>query len=610
VERFAAACDGPKRALIRAAEYVRMSTEHQKYSTANQSAVIHAYAAMRDMIVVRTYADEGKSGLSLRHRPALRQLITDVQYGNTDFSAVIVYDVSRWGRFQDSDESGYYEYICKRAGITIHYCAEQFENDGSPLSTIIKNIKRAMASEYSRELSAKVFAGQSRLVKLGYRTGGSAPFGLRRLLIDQSGKPKGLLAYGERKSLQTDRIVLVPDEQTKIDVVRRIFDLFVNHGKQETAIARLLNQEGILTARGTAWAYHHVYTVLTHPSYIGDLVWNRQSTKLKTRTVRNDSSQWIRAPGTIEPMISRDLFERAQAIRKKRAAARTSREEKLQPLRDLLRKHGTLNIELVQRTPGVPSVACYTKRFGSLRNAFRLVGFTKYGPLCNDGRPRRSSQKNTLRMTDKEVLGMLRALLNRNGYLSGKMVDATEGIPSKNTYALRFGSLSRAFQLAGLTEELQQTPGPPRRSHMAVTVRLTDEELLDHLRALLERDGTLTQRSIDAAKGVPCGATYQTRFGSITHAYELIGYDPHRYPRKSSCLASRRYSTAELIRLLRKLLKEKGMLSAKLLNETEGFPYARTYQLRFGSLHRAYNMVGYKVKYKHSKAFLRKRRKC
>ena len=103
----------------------------------------------------------------------LKQLIDDVQTGNADFTTILVYDVSRWGRFQDADESAYYEYICKRAGISVHYCAEQFENDGSPVSTIVKGVKRAMAGEYSRELSAKVFAGQCRLIELGFRQGGA-----------------------------------------------------------------------------------------------------------------------------------------------------------------------------------------------------------------------------------------------------------------------------------------------------------------------------------------------------------------------------------------------------------------------------------------------------
>src|SRR5207245_1764778 len=104
--------------------------------------------------------------LRIDGRSALKELIAVVQSGQAGFKVILVYDVSRWGRFQDADESAYYEYICKRAGISVQYCAEQFDNDGSPLSTIVKGVKRAMAGEYSRELSAKVFAGQCRLIEL------------------------------------------------------------------------------------------------------------------------------------------------------------------------------------------------------------------------------------------------------------------------------------------------------------------------------------------------------------------------------------------------------------------------------------------------------------
>ena len=93
---------------------------------------------------MRTYADEGKSGLSIAGRASQQKLIADVECGNTDFNIILVYDVSRWGRFQDADESAYYEYICKRKGITVAYVAEQFENDGSPVSTIVKGVKRAI----------------------------------------------------------------------------------------------------------------------------------------------------------------------------------------------------------------------------------------------------------------------------------------------------------------------------------------------------------------------------------------------------------------------------------------------------------------------------------
>src|SRR5690242_8848535 len=190
---------------VRAAEYVRMSTDHQKYSIANQSDAIRAYAARRGMTIVRTYADEGKSGLNIDGRRSLQQLIEDVQKQRADFTTILVYDVSRWGRFQDADESAYYEFICKQAGIRVEYCAEQFENDGSLSATIIKSMKRAMAGEYSRELSVKVFTGQCRLIGLGFRQGGMAGYGLRRQLVDEQRRPKGELQIGSQKSLQTDR---------------------------------------------------------------------------------------------------------------------------------------------------------------------------------------------------------------------------------------------------------------------------------------------------------------------------------------------------------------------------------------------------------------------
>ena len=143
-----------KAPVIRAAAYVRMSTEHQQYSTSNQMDTIREYAARRNMEIVTIYSDEGKSGLNIQGRGALARMIADVQSKRADYQCILVYDISRWGRFQDADESAHYEYSCRRAGIAVHYCAEQFENDGTPSSTIIKTVKRAMAGEYSRELSS------------------------------------------------------------------------------------------------------------------------------------------------------------------------------------------------------------------------------------------------------------------------------------------------------------------------------------------------------------------------------------------------------------------------------------------------------------------------
>ncbi|WP_347404091.1 recombinase family protein, partial [Mesorhizobium sp. WSM4976] len=132
---------------IAAAQYIRMSTEHQRYSLENQIAAIAEYAEARGFAIVQTYADAGKSGLSLKGRDGLKQLLSDVVTCQRSYSAILVLDVSRWGRFQDTDQSAHYEFICRDAGVAVRYCGEPFENDGSMVSTIVKNLKRVMASE-------------------------------------------------------------------------------------------------------------------------------------------------------------------------------------------------------------------------------------------------------------------------------------------------------------------------------------------------------------------------------------------------------------------------------------------------------------------------------
>ena len=137
--------------------------------------------------------------------------------------------------------------------------AEQFENDGSPVSTIVKGVKRAMAGEYSRELSTKVFAGQCRLIELGFRQGGPAGFGLRRrVLLDQSGAIKTELSRGEHKSLQTDRVILVPGADAEVATVNQIFQWLIVEDLAISAIASRLNGLGVLTDLERPWTYSTV----------------------------------------------------------------------------------------------------------------------------------------------------------------------------------------------------------------------------------------------------------------------------------------------------------------------------------------------------------------
>lgn len=367
--------DADERVLVPAAQYIRMSTEHQQYSTENQADAIREYAVKRGLEIVETFADEGKSGLRLEGRESLKRLIRVVEQGQANFKVILVYDVSRWGRFQDADESAYYEYLCRNAGINVEYCAEQFENDGSPTSNIIKTVKRAMAGEYSRELSAKVFKGQCRLIELGYRQGGPAGYGLRRMLVDQSGTPKGILGPGEHKSLQTDRVILVPGPDVEVRVVRAIYNRFTKGGMSERQIADGLNAEGIPSEYGRSWSRTMVYQVLTNEKYIGNNIYNRVSYKLKKKRVRNPPEIWVRSEGAFEAIVDPEQFYTARGIILERQR-RYSDEELLDRLRSLVSKHPRISGILIDETDWMPPSSSYRSRFGSLIRAYQLVGYT------------------------------------------------------------------------------------------------------------------------------------------------------------------------------------------------------------------------------------------
>ncbi|MBB4406403.1 DNA invertase Pin-like site-specific DNA recombinase [Agrobacterium tumefaciens] len=364
----------PDTSKVPAATYVRMSTEHQKYSTDNQMAVIRRYAEKHGFEIVRSYADEGKSGLRLVGRDALQNLLSDVEGGHANYRVILVYDVSRWGRFQDPDEAAEVELRCKRQGILVHYCAEQFENDGSMGSSIIKTVKRAMAGEYSRELSVKVFNGQANLIRLGYRQGGAPGFGLRRQLIDQSGNSKGELARGQHKSIATDRVILVPGPDWEVAIVQRIYDLFVSREKSEAEIAAILNDEGVQTDWDRGWTRGTIHQVLINEKYVGNNVWGRTSFKLKQAHVQNPEEAWIRADSVFTNIVSKGIFLQAKAIIASRSD-RLSDDDMLRKLATVLGQQGYLSGLIIDEAEDCPSSSSYAHRFGSLLRAYALVGF-------------------------------------------------------------------------------------------------------------------------------------------------------------------------------------------------------------------------------------------
>ena len=361
--------------MVPAAQYVRMSTEDQQYSIENQQSVIQTYAEDHGYVIVSTYEDPGKSGISIRNRAGLRSLLHDVTTGQPRFKTILVYDISRWGRFQDVDEAAHYEFLCRHSGIPVHYCAEQFENDGSLPSSIMKALKRTMAAEYSRELGIKVFAGQQRLVQLGYKVGGMAGYGLRRMMISSDGTQRRILKDNERKAVTTDRVILVPGPKKEVECIRTIFTLASDKRKSPGQIVMELNRRKIVWTKGKSWNNQAVWRVLKNEKYVGCNTWGKTQKKLNGPCRRVARTEWISKNNAFTPIIEQRIFDKVQRlIAKRKTYPRKPDSYLLDGMRRVLAREGKLSEKLLKGR-GIFDHRTYCKRFGSVLRAYQLVGY-------------------------------------------------------------------------------------------------------------------------------------------------------------------------------------------------------------------------------------------
>lgn len=359
---------------IRVAQYVRMSTDHQRYSTENQAGANLAYASIHGMEIVRTYEDAGISGLQIKGRIGLQTLLRDVESGKADFDAILVYDVSRWGRFRNADEAASYEFRCTQGGVRVVYVAEAFTNDGSMQASVFKAVMRVMSYSYSKDLSDKVFAGHCKLLSLGYHQGGRAGFAMQRQVVGDARQIKGILGPGERKGLQDDNVVLIPGLQHEVDLVVRVFRLFTEQLLPERLIAHQLNTDGFRTDTGKEWSQRGIRFMLTNERYIGLNVYNRHTYRLGEKDEENSPSQWLRSATGEELIVPLALWERAQALYLERSRLFDDT-EMLSLLGALYAREGTLSGILINEQADMPTSYAYARRFGGLLRAYSLIGF-------------------------------------------------------------------------------------------------------------------------------------------------------------------------------------------------------------------------------------------
>jgi len=82
-----------------------------------------------------------------------------------------------------------------------------------------------------------------------------------------------------------------------------------------------------------------------------------------------------------------------------------------------------------------------------------------------------------------------------------------------------------------------------RAAQEAITHRKSDQYLLDRLRFLLATEGSLGRWELRTTPGMPCEETYVNRFGSLTKAFALVGFQRRDY--------AKAYRTVHRVRCLR-----------------------------------------------------------
>lgn len=301
--------------IWRAGLYVRLSVEDNGSrgdSLETQQQIMEAHLALcPDIEIVEVYIDNGISGRTFE-RPAFQMMLADVETGK--IGCVVVKDLSRLGR--NAIDSGYYleKYFplhhVRFISVNDQYDSECADNSGSQIALPLKNL---MNEAYAADISRKVRTQQNQAMRAGEFVGSRPP-------------------YGYRKDPDNCHRLLVNEDTAP--VVRQIFQ-WAADGTALNAIVKRLNETGVPTPShylasiglishekligSGKWQSRTVGKILADQVYTGDMVQG------KTRSVRRKQSptpqeDWIVVQDTHEPLISRELFEQAQAARSKTAA--------------------------------------------------------------------------------------------------------------------------------------------------------------------------------------------------------------------------------------------------------------------------------------------------
>ena len=295
--------------MKRAIAYLRKSTDLQETSLEQQKEKILQFAREHSIAIIEFFAEEA-CGESVEGRPQFRKMIERCK-SDEDFQYVFIYDMSRWGRFENPKEAVYWEVEVEKAGRKIVFISEGFKEDN--IGTSITNfVKSAEASEYLKNIRRQTIRGMIYNAKRGFWMGGRPPYGYDRAIVEK-GNIIEILPEGKQKNIKDQKIKLVINKQ-QAKVIRTIFVMFTKQGLSVHSIATHLNQSHYAPPRGRMWTKSSLWRMLHNEAYVGTLVYNRENVhKRNGRHKYNPKEQWVVVKNAHGPIIPMELWEMVQA---------------------------------------------------------------------------------------------------------------------------------------------------------------------------------------------------------------------------------------------------------------------------------------------------------
>lgn len=323
---------------------VRCSTDMQEHSIEDQEIEIRKWAKDTGHELIMVFRDEGVSGSEL-NRPGMRALFTFLE-SSPEKGTLVAWHRSRLARPEDPRQGIALELKIEDLGWTIHFLSGTPNSGNVLVDAMLGLIDHHKNGQYLKDLSGEVLRTQLHRITDGDVPGGKVPYGYVKVVTDSAGDERTILRTTKHRKLKEERVRWEPGDEAEVKTVRRIFELYVGGRGGFSEIASQLNTDRRPAPTGGKWVSGTIRDILTNPLYIGDLIWNKETSskffriqggkvllqdrareskrpgkdRRKTTYRRNVEADWIRIERHHTPLIERSLFERARELMQKRGS--------------------------------------------------------------------------------------------------------------------------------------------------------------------------------------------------------------------------------------------------------------------------------------------------